>query len=406
MILHIAIPLLDELDNLPTLLSCIEQQTNQNFELYLCVNQPESWWKIPEKVEICYRNQSSIQQIESWKLNIPFPLTLIDRSSVGKGWDEEHLGVGWARKTLMDEIQSKAAADDIIISLDADTTFKPSYFQSVIEHFTKHPRLECLAVPYYHPLTADEQANRAILRYEIYMRYYLLNLMEIKSPYAFTALGSAMVFRLKALRKLGGFTPKKSGEDFYFLQKMVKYKGIGLWLNEKVFPATRFSDRVFFGTGPAMIKGKNGDWNSYPLYPMSLFKQIQQFYQLIPQLFERDIDTPIDNFLGEAMDRSLLWAKFRNNHKDLSHFTRAIHQYFDGLRILQFLKHQNTSSLQEENLIEFITKKTEFANDASIFKNIDFKRSRTEQLNSVRDYLCRLEDIKRQEHNYNQWTTN
>jgi hypothetical protein len=139
---------------------------------------------------------------------------------------------------------------------------------------------------------------------------------------------------------------------------------------------------------------------------MSLFKQIQQFYQLIPQLFERDIDTPIDNFLGEAMDRSLLWAKFRNNHKDLSHFTRAIHQYFDGLRILQFLKHQNTSSLQEENLIEFITKKTEFANDASIFKNIDFKRSRTEQLNSVRDYLCRLEDIKRQEHNYNQWTTN
>ena len=77
-----------------------------------------------------------------------------------------------------------------------------------------------LAVPYYHKLIGDA-TDRLILRYEIYMRCYLINLLRIQNPYAFTALGSAMAVTVRAYRKAGGLTPVKSGEDFYFLQNLI-----------------------------------------------------------------------------------------------------------------------------------------------------------------------------------------
>ena len=122
------------------------------------------------------------------------------------------------------------------------------------------------------------------------------------------------------------------------LQKMVKFRPILNWNDEKVFPAARFSNRVFFGTGPAMIKGNDGDWSSYPIYPMDLFNQIAEFYKLIPQLFEKNISTPIDSIFGNTNDCNIIWENLRKNNKDLPHFTKAIHDKFDGLRILQFLK--------------------------------------------------------------------
>ncbi len=92
---------------------------------------------------------------------------------------------------------------------------------------------------------------------------------------SFTAIGSAMALPVKSYRAIGGMTPHKSGEDFYFLQKLRKFGKVLTWNKEKVYPEARYSDRVFFGTGPAMIKGRDGDWSSYPIYPFELFDEIK-----------------------------------------------------------------------------------------------------------------------------------
>ena len=121
-----------------------------------------------------------------------FPAKIIDRCSRGKGWQGNNLGVGWARKVAMDAVQDEANDRDIIITLDGDTRFNAGYFSSIKTNFKEHNTAVGLSVPYYHKLSGSEPEDRAILRYEIYMRHYLLNLMRIESPYAFTAIGSAM----------------------------------------------------------------------------------------------------------------------------------------------------------------------------------------------------------------------
>jgi len=404
--IYISIPLLDELDNLERLLSDLKKQSFKEFTIYFCINQPDDWWDNTSKINICNRNIKSIEYLQDKGIDFDFKINIIDKSSKGNGWSNKKLGVGWARKTLMDKISSIANPDDIIISLDADTSFDEDYFEKIHNYFNDNTQIECISLPYYHPLNDNENANRSILRYEIYMRYYLLNLLQINSPYAFTALGSAIAFRVSALNKIGGFSPKKSGEDFYFIQKMVKYKGVGLWLDTKLYPEARFSDRVFFGTGPAMIKGNNGEWNSYPIYSMKLFDKIKEFYEIIPKLFLENIDTPIDNFFDSKDNKFKILEKLRKNSKDVKHFTKAIHDFFDGLRILQYLKQNTIENNDLLNLIEFIEENYDENISEIINSNFSFENSPISKINKIRDYLCNLEDMKRQEIFYNTWKTN
>jgi hypothetical protein len=337
--LHIAIPALDELDFLPHTLSDIaNQKTEFPFSVYVCVNQPDVWWNDIEKVEICKNNQKLLQVLNDFK---NFKVNIIDKTSVGNGWKNNEHGVGWARKTLFEEIFKTANNDDVIISLDADTLFNEFYFQSVGENFIKN-KIDVLSLPYYHKLTNDENANRAILRYEIFMRNYFINMHRISSPYTFTAIGSAIALKVKALRKIRNITPLSSGEDFYLLQKLRKMTSISNSNSELVYPAARFSTRVLFGTGPAMIKGNSGDWESYPIYHYSLFDKIKETYSIIPELFTKDIDTEFVNFLKEQCKTDDLWSPLRKNFKTLPQFTRAFHEKADGLKILQFLKAKNS----------------------------------------------------------------
>lgn len=379
--LHIAIPLMDELENIPVLIENIRIQTYKNYQVWICVNQPEVWHDDPMKIPVCERNAETIKYINS---QIDFPIRLLDFSTKGNGWRGKKHGVGIARKVLMDSINKVADANDIIISLDGDTEFNPNYFQSIIANFNQNPLFPAISIPYYHRLTGNKKEDRAILRYEIYMRYYELNLRRIGSPYAFTALGSAMACKISAYRRIGGMTPKKSGEDFYFLQKLVKFKPILTKNSEWVYPAARFSDRVFFGTGPAMIKGDSGDWTSYPIYRWELFDEIKEAFDLFPILFKNDIETPIDSILGEG------WAqKLRENCRSKEVFIKACHDKFDGLRTLQFLKENQSkyTSTDEENLLDF-AKKFEQKKLLNILKD-NFNTSTINELDTIRSFFLK-----------------
>lgn len=354
--LHVAIPAIDELDHLPvTLDNLAAQRVDYPFTVYVCVNQPESWWNNPDKIDVCQNNQQLIKFIRNYP---KLPVEIIDKSSLGNGWGDKNHGVGWARRTLFDHILSVATAEDVIVSLDADTCVKPEYLQSIGENF-ENRTLTAVSLPYYHRLTDDNAANRAILRYEIYMRSYLINLYGISSPYNFTAVGSAIAVRVEALRKIGNITPMKSGEDFYLLQKLRKMAPISNWNAQAVYPAARFSARVYFGTGPAMIKGNEGHWESYPIYHYSLFSSIKDTYLQLAKLYTEDFETPFLQFLKEQYRDDKLWVPIRQNSKTLERFERAFHEKADGLRILQYLKEVNptqgkTDSVAlRENMMHF-----------------------------------------------------
>lgn len=392
--IYVALPVMDEADTLPSCLSCIENQTYRSFKVILCVNQPDEWWEIPGKKAICENNNQTLELLSKKDKNV---YTIIDKSSKGLGWKGNKKGVGRARKIIMDFIVGTADSKDIILSLDADTSFRRGYFSSIIETFSTCKDVVALANPYYHMLTGSEPEDKSVLRYEIYMRNYAINLLIIGSPYSFTALGSAIALPVSSYKAIGGLSPKLSGEDFYFLQKLRKYGKIRIYNNEKVFPAARFSDRVFFGTGPAMIKGNKGDWESYPIYHHSLFYKIEETYSLFNTLFHNDIRTPMTEFLQKQFAAQDIWSLLRSNFINTESFIRACHEKVDGLRIMQYLKSEQSllQKTDEECLLENINdvfRSIVSYDISSIPEDFHFNECSINLLNEIRNYLVNIEE--------------
>ncbi|MBK7028982.1 MAG: hypothetical protein IPH45_07145 [Bacteroidales bacterium] len=397
--LHIALPVLDEWNTLPLLMDALHKQTFTDYNLYICVNQPDEWWDDSAHRRVCESNRDTLYYLSSLKDPRIF---LLDYSSAGSGWKGKKHGIGWARKTLMDLISGESEPEDIILSMDADTVFGCRYLETILTNFTLNPGINALSIPYYHPLTGDSKLDRAMLRYEIYMRSYAVNLWRINNPYCFTALGSAIALPVWAYRKIGGMTPKMSGEDFYFLQKLVKAGAILHWNEEKVLPAARLSERVYFGTGPALIKGMSGDWSSYPIYNMKLFMAIDETCKLFARLYESDVETPLDDFLL-LRQGELPWDALRRNSRTREQFTRACHEKLDGLRILQYLKEQDSheplngeKSLIE--LLEYLKVETKTDSEFEIPSEFSFIESSIPEINRIRNYLADAETYYRKKH--------
>jgi hypothetical protein len=386
--IYIALPILNESANINSLLDCLNSQNISELQVVACVNQYDDWWENNEKVLICEDNLKSIEFLENeTNLNIH----IIDSCTKGNGWPAKKGGVGWARKTIMDYIVSKANKYDIIVSIDADTYYPVDYIRQILNFFNSNKEVVGLSLPYYHRLNNDI-TDRLILRYEIYMRYYLLNMIRIENPYAFTALGSAMAFPVWAYNKTGGLTPVPAGEDFYFLQKLTKLGKIVTYSSSIAYPSPRFSDRVVFGTGPALIKGNDGDWMSYPHYHFNLFDEVRETYKLFGQLYTKDIPSPMDQFLKEQTKSENIWEPFRKNYRDQNNFINACITKVDGLRILQFLrKQQKTIHLTDEKIIYYFLAtyhKNEIdSNLLSELKELDYENSPIKLLNKLRDFL-------------------
>jgi hypothetical protein len=257
-------------------------------------------------------------------------------------------------------------------------------------------------VPYYHELTGNDLIDRALLRYEIYMRYYLINMFRIESSYAFTALGSAMVVPVWAYKAVSGITPVKNGEDFYFLQKLRKYRQVLVWNPQKVYPSGRLSDRVDFGTGPALKAGISGNWKSYPIYHHSQFDKVKSTFDLFHELYSQDTPTPMTVFLNNKFRSDDIWSPIRKNYTSINRFVHACMCKVDGLRILQYLRatFNSTDGNDESRLLDFLSgyhpaeaEKIKLNSD-----DLSFAFSPVENLNFIRDILVKIEDQLRMGH--------
>lgn len=351
--ISIAVPMLAERDNLPMLLERLRQQSFHNFSLYCCVNNEEGGMGYEENQE-CLRLLQSVNDLH---------ITIIDKSSPGCGWMGKKKGVGWARKLLFERILEEHNDNEIVVSLDADTDFDTNYLAAVLDTMNTYSNHSAFCVPYYHPLGGNETLDRPMLRYECYMRHYLIHLLRIANPYAFTALGSAIVFPIWAYRRVGGITPLQGGEDFYLLQKFAKTGQIINNFcppydsqNKTVRPQGRVSFRVPFGTGPAISKGVENMEDSYPFYSEQGFADIKATFDAFPQLYHADTDTPMSLFLRQQLATDDLWGPLRKNFKTEALFIHACVERVDGLRILQYLKNNPAFRLSPTEMpVNFLT---------------------------------------------------
>ncbi|MBP5327416.1 MAG: hypothetical protein J6Y98_05855 [Bacteroidales bacterium] len=414
--ISVAIPLLDEMENLPSLMSSLSRQSFAGFDIFVCVNNPEGWGESgdPYCLSAYNANQESLrylrelaQEINSDRDN--YKIHVLDCSSPGCGWTGKRKGVGWARRMLFDAIANFHDDDELVVSLDADTAIASNYLETVLSEFNnsqnlshlsaRHidPQIRALAVPYYHPLSGDEHSDRAMLRYEIYMRHYLISLYDASVclhtciPYTFTALGSAMVFPLGGYKKVGGITPLQGGEDFYLLQKFAKAGVVVVDSEAVVRPQGRMSRRVPFGTGPAIAAGLQAMQTKYPLFPFQAFLDVAKTYALFPELYYADIDTPLSGFLRNQLSTDDLWQPLRDNYKTCDHFVHACAERVDGLRILQYLKGQTLRSAEEETKVLCLRHNISFPDSFS------FAESPLSVINRLRNDIYSLERSLRKE---------
>ena len=273
-------------------------------------------------------------------------------SMLTEGTVRKKTGVGFARKTAMDEAVRRFASidrpDGLIVSLDADSLVAKDYFKEITGAMTL-AKADCFTFQFQHHYDASvysENVIHACKLYEIYLRYYRLALKMFDFPFAIHTIGSCFAIRAEAYIKLGGMPPRQGGEDFCFLQKAVKMNPVYEVRKPIVFPSPRVSDRVPFGTGPSVrYIIENG---KYEVYNFGLFGLLKDFYRLIPVLYykneQKQIPKDILDFIGVDRFEAIL-SECRNYSSSSGAFFKRMLDHFDSFFIVKFLNTFNRSEV-------------------------------------------------------------
>ncbi len=244
------------------------------------------------------QNKITMQAIKKWNDSNRNDLIF---HPVHQTLPEKQAGVGLARKIGMDEACRRfndLGRDGIIACLDADCTCEPDYLKAIQHHFKAYPKTPGCAIYFEHPL-----AHYAIAAYELHLRYYTHGLRYSGLPCAFQTVGSAMAVRCSAYEKQGGMSRRKAGEDFYFLQKIIKLGGVTELRDTTVYPSSRHSHRVPFGTGKAMNDYQRSATGKLSTYHPYTFQDLQSLVRQVPKLY--GVSTSQTSSTWEAFSNAL-----------------------------------------------------------------------------------------------------
>jgi hypothetical protein len=236
----------------------------------------------------------------------------------------------------------------IIVSLDADTTVERNYLTEIYRCFGKY-RLRSATIEFHHPvehLDPESAIRKATTIYEKYLRYYRSALEYSGYPYAYYTIGSAFAVTAETYSQVGGMGKQQAGEDFYFLQKVFPLGKTRFIDTTCVYPAARVSDRVPFGTGPAlarMIEEKRFVKYTYCMEAFEVLKVffdgISSFYQSSNEQIEATIrDFPEHLILFLKENDFLAKVEEINRHTaSPENFKKRFFHYFTAFRILKYL---------------------------------------------------------------------
>jgi hypothetical protein len=271
-------------------------------------------------------------------------------------------GVGLARKIgcalACHCIYQKVLRTAWLHTSDADTQLPDDYFNQTASNSLKE--LSAAVYAYTH-IGENNAVTQATVLYERSLHYYVEGLRYAGSLYAHHTLGSCIAINTLAYVLVRGFTKRAGGEDFYCLNKLAKIGGIKQLTGDKLIIRARRSDRVPFGTGPAIEKIlKNSDsLTTLTTYNPLIFWRLKKLLLSFEDLF-CDKDTP-EKWLGrqpseiktalESLQISGLLDHIRSQTKDSTSCARHIRHWFDAFKTLKFIHalepHYPKVSLQE-----------------------------------------------------------
>ncbi|MEM9165233.1 MAG: hypothetical protein AAGC54_19485 [Cyanobacteria bacterium P01_F01_bin.4] len=233
---------------------------------------------------------------------------------------------------------------------DADVKLPLHYFDANYEASLPAPDVAVAIYPFQH---IPPHGN--ILFYEISLRYYVIQLAQAGSPYAFQTIGSLLKINPHHYAMVRGFPKRTAAEDFYMLNKLAK-TGQVLRLKAPVIQlASRISKRVPFGTGAAMAR--LAQQPRFELYHPQIFQHLASWLAVISRLWHTFTDVPAHDriqrqlLLRKGTDSTLILEALialgiekilpqaDQQCRDLPHFCRYLWVWFDAFKTLKFIHH-------------------------------------------------------------------
>jgi len=261
---------------------------------------------------------------------------------------KKHAGVGLARKAGMDEATRRFEAIDnekgIILCYDADCFCAPNYLSEIYHSFTSK-KLKGASIYFEHQIdNLSSLEKEGILQYELHLRHYVNGLRKAGYPYAFHTVGSSMAVRVDIYKKVGGMNRRKAGEDFHFLHKVIPFGNFEEITSTAVYPSSRSSNRVPFGTGKAMGDWINHSKSTFYSYHPAIFNDIAGLLKTVPLLYKLTNINEITTTLTPEIQAYLELENFttivvdiKRQSSNLNTFIHRWFSWFNGLKVLHLV---------------------------------------------------------------------
>ena len=277
---------------------------------------------------------------------------------------DKHAGVGLARKIGMDlavdHFYKTENEKGIIVSMDADCEVSYNFLTSIYDEFKQNEKLKVTIHNFHHRVESSNiNVEYAVRQYEAYLHYYSENLKETGFPYYYHTIGSAFAVTADAYVRAGGMGRQQGGEDFYFLHKVFPLGEVKVLKDTFVFPLARFSDRVPFGTGPAIQKIVDEPDGILKVYSRQSFQELKKFFDMKEFFFKKDDATIISkvselhpiliDFLIENEYLKLL-KDCNENCATLNSFVKRFFHNFNAFRIVKYLNYVHPEPFKLEKI--------------------------------------------------------
>jgi len=367
----VVIPSICEYENIKKLLGSLIELNDKYFSttlfLFVINNKKDDSEEIKtnnKKTLIFLRQIINDKKDETLKKIILSGLNIgvIDASSRGNELPNKVAGVGLARKIGMDcalkLFDHSSKKKKIFICLDADCTVSKNYLTEIVDAFNNN-NINCASIRYEHNIKNNDEETKAIICYEIFLRYYHLGLLFANSPYAFATIGSAMACDAESYMHIEGMNKKKAAEDFYFLEKLSKSFDIKEINNAIVYPSARKSWRVPFGTGQRVGRFLSNEKDEYLLHNPKCFEILKKCIFLLAE--ENNVQT----IMSKAKNISLHLYKFLvdkkfikvmdgiiKNSKTKGQIHKQKIKWFDGFKTLKLIHYLRDNVYLDINMFD------------------------------------------------------
>lgn len=341
----VVIPCFDELNLLTTLKSIQQCLPPKNpVSVLVVVNSCET-----TDESVVLQNRKTYDEVIAFakKQNLP---ELSFHTLLCENLPRKHSGVGLARKIGMEWairgfLQSNNS-DGVIVSLDADCTVSENYLFSIENQFLTYSP-NCCILNFRHRVPENESSLRnAIVQYEQYIWYFRDSLKAIDFPYYYHTIGSAFAVSADAYVRVGGIGRQQGGEDFYFLQKIFQLEKTVELMDTFVYPEARFSERIPFGTGPALEKILSSPDGILNVYSIEAFSALKNFFDLRVEFYKQpneiilklisDLHISVQQFLAENNLLSAITDCNENSATVLTFQKRFFH-HFNAFVIIKYM---------------------------------------------------------------------